>query len=130
MTCSGQLVRTGLEEADPALVKTGCWPFVPVGSDSLIDAADHLPRPAGSLGGDANQRPVIAGEVFLAINVAIPLVTVRAVLIAFVLDDQLVLQVDQVDPAHRALVIADDHIAFRHRQPGQNEAEPKPGLAR
>jgi hypothetical protein len=65
----GQLVRSGLEEADPALVKTGCWPFVPVGSESLADAADHLPRPAGPLGGDANQRPVIAGEVFLAVDV-------------------------------------------------------------
>src|SRR5688572_1777789 len=103
-------MRTGLEEADPALVEVGCWPFVPVGSESLVDAADHLPGPAGSLGGDADQRPVVAGEVFLAINVVVPLVTVGAVLIAFVLDDQLVLQVDQVDPAHRALVIADDHV--------------------
>ena len=66
----------------------------------------------------------------MAVDVAVPLVAVGAVLVAFVLDDQLVRQVDQVDPADGALVVSDDQVAFRNGQPGEDQAEPKPGLAR
>ena len=58
---------------------------------------------------------MVAGKVFLPIDVVVPLVAVGAMLIALVLDDQLVCQVDQVDPADRALIITNDQIAFRDR---------------
>ena len=66
----------------------------------------------------------------MAVDVAVPLVAVGAVLVAFVLDDQLVRHVDQVNPADRALVIADDQVAFRQGQPGEDQAQPEPGFAR
>ena len=51
----------------------------------------------------------------MAVDVAVPLVAVGAVLVALVLDDQLVPHIDQINPADRALVVADDQDAFRHR---------------
>jgi hypothetical protein len=50
-------------------------------------------------------------------------------LITLVLDDQPVRHTNQIDAANRALIIPDDQIAFRHRQPGQHQAEPQPRLA-
>jgi len=50
----------------------------------------------------------------MAVDIAIPLIAVGAVLIALVLDDQLVRQVDEIDPADRAAIVTDDKIAFRH----------------
>jgi hypothetical protein len=45
---------------------------------------------------------------------------IGAVLITLVLDDQPVRDADQINPADRALVIANDQVAFRHRQPGED----------
>jgi hypothetical protein len=42
------------------------------------------------------------------------------VLITLVLDDQPVRQLDRINPADRALVIANDQVAFRHRQPSED----------
>jgi hypothetical protein len=103
---------------------------VAVGSEGLVDRVDELAGPAGPLGGDPNQRPPVSGEIFLPINVTVPLVAVGPVLITLVLDDHHVRHLDQIDPADRALVIADDQMAFRHRQPGKNQAETQPGLPR
>jgi hypothetical protein len=94
-------VRTGFEEADPKFAELRRRPVISVGPEGPVDTADHLAGPAGPLGGDSDQCPMISSEVFMAIDVAIPLVAVGAVLIAFVLDDQLVLHVDQVHPADR-----------------------------
>jgi hypothetical protein len=73
---------------------------------------------------------MITGEIFLAVNVAVLLTTIGAVLITLVLDDQLVRQVDQVDSANRTPVVSDDQIAFRRREPREDEGEPQPGLPR
>jgi hypothetical protein len=82
-----------------------------------------LAGPPGPLGGDPNQCPLVPSEVFLAINVAVPLVAIGPVLITLVLTDQSVRQIDQIDPADRAMVITNDQVAFRHWQPGKDEAE-------
>jgi hypothetical protein len=96
----------------------------------MVDGPDHLTGPAGSLGGDSNQRPVVAREIFMAIDVVVPLVAIGAMLIALALDDQPEGQIDQVDTAHRAVVIADDQIAFWLWKSRENQAEPQPGLPR
>jgi hypothetical protein len=73
---------------------------------------------------------VVAREIFMAIDVVVPLVAIGAMLVALVLNDQLVRQIDQVDTAHRAVVIADDQIAFWLWKSREDQAEPQPGLPR
>jgi hypothetical protein len=63
---------------------------------------------------------MVACEVFMAIDVTIPLVAVGPVLIALVLNDQLVRDVDEVDPANWTLVVAADQVALRYREPGED----------
>jgi hypothetical protein len=70
------------EEAHPQFAEFGRRSVVAVGSEGLVDRVHHLAGPAGPLGGDPNQRPLAAGEVFVAINVAVPLVAILAVLIS------------------------------------------------
>jgi len=66
---------------------------------------------------------MVTGEVFMAIDVGVPLIAVSAMLIALVLNDQLVRDVNQINAAHRAAIVADDQVAFRHRQTGKHQAE-------
>jgi hypothetical protein len=103
------------EEAHPQVAEFRLWPVIAVGCESLVDRMDQLAGPAGPLRRDTNQRPTIPGEIFLAINVTVPLVAIGTVLITLILDDQLVRQLDQIHAPDRAPVVADDPIAFRHR---------------
>jgi hypothetical protein len=48
----------------------------------------------------------LSGELFMAVDIGVPLTAIGAVLIALVLDDQLVRQIDEVDAPHRALIVA------------------------
>jgi hypothetical protein len=52
------------------------------------------------------------------------------VLITLVLDNDLEGEVDQIDSTDRTIVVADDDIALRCRQAGQNQAQSQPRLAR
>ena len=57
---------------------------------------------------------MVACKILMAINVAVPLIAVGPVLIALILDDQLVCEMHKVDTANGAVVVADDEIALRH----------------
>jgi len=73
---------------------------------------------------------VITNEILMAINVAIPLSSIGPVLVALVLDDQLVREIDQVDAPDWAIVVTDDEIALGHRKARQHQAESEPCFPR
>ena len=56
---------------------------------------------------------MVAREIFVSVDVAVPLAAIGSVLVTLVLDDQLVRHVDKIDSADRAVVVADDDIALR-----------------
>jgi hypothetical protein len=51
----------------------------------------------------------------MTVDIGVPLMAIGAVLIALILDDQLLCQIDQVDATHRPLIVSDDQVAFRGR---------------
>ena len=76
------------------------------------------------------QTPLGGVELLLALDVAVPLLHVRPVLVSLVLQHDPVAAVDEVGPADGQPLASDDGVALRFGQPGQHQAQPQLGLAR
>ena len=90
-----------LEERHPPLVEHGLRPPVPTRANRVEDPADHKSWVAGPFGGDPDDHEVRTREVVVAIDVAVSLPLVTAMLITLVLDQHPVRQVRQVRPPGR-----------------------------
>ena len=81
-----QIRAHSLKEADPEFAEVRLRPLVSVSSKGLVDISHHLTRPAGSGRSDPDQRPLVASDVFIAVDIGIPLMAIGAVLIALVFE--------------------------------------------
>jgi len=70
--------------------------------------------------GDADQRVPSGLELIGPVDIGVPLVAIKAVLVALVLDQDLVGPEYEVDTADRPVIVPDDKIRLRLRQTGQH----------
>lgn len=103
------------EEVVPHLIKVGLRAPIACGSQCGKDSTNDLAWPAEALRRHSDQCPMIACEVLMPVDVAIPLSAISSMLIALVLNDDLECEIDEVDAADWASVVADHDVAFRRR---------------
>ena len=98
----------------------------------VADLGDHLSGPALEvLSADPDGRPADVLEAPVPGDIALPLDPVRTVLVALVLDDDLLFPPDQVADGHeRAVDVEDRGVERRLGQAGHDEQYPRPGLLR
>jgi hypothetical protein len=63
---------------------------------------------------------VVAREILMSVDVTVPLTAIGSVLVTLVLDNDLEGKIDKIDSTDRAIVVADDDVAFRDRQTHQD----------
>lgn len=85
-------------------------------------------RPTHPFRRQAHHGQSFGGERLLPPDVAVPLPSVRTVLVALVLQQDAELAVAQVRPPHRLELVADQGVALRLGQPGEHQTEPELGL--
>ena len=59
---------------------------------------------------------MVAREILLSVDVAVPLAAIGSMLVTLVLDNDLEGKIDEIDSTDRPVVVADDNIAVRCRQ--------------